>query len=225
MLTVATAAAILRSQPYDVVYRDFGRRYPNAGYGAAFYRWLFADRPEPYNSYGNGSAMRVSPVGWAWDDEATVLREAERSAVVTHSHPEGVKGAQAVALAVFKARSGETKNEIREAITSRFGYDMGRTIEEIRPAYRFYVTCQDSVPEALIAFLDSSDFEHAVRLAISLGGDSDTQGAIAGAVAHAYYGPLETVIGEVVRQRLPNEFIEILDEFSDRHGMTPPAFG
>ncbi|HEX8904586.1 MAG TPA: ADP-ribosylglycohydrolase family protein, partial [Longimicrobiaceae bacterium] len=188
VLTVATADAILRGGDYAAAYRAWGNRHPRAGYGGAFRSWLTVPGAGPYNSWGNGSAMRVSPVGWAFDSEDEVLREAARSAAVTHDHPEGIKGAQAVALALFLARGGATKEEIRREIAARFGYDLSRTVEGIRPGYGFHVSCMKSVPEALVAFLDSDDAEHAIRLAVSLGGDADTQAAIAGSVAEAFYG-------------------------------------
>ncbi|HET7618912.1 MAG TPA: ADP-ribosylglycohydrolase family protein [Vicinamibacterales bacterium] len=217
VLTVATAWAILRDRPFDEAYREFGQRYPRAGYGSGFRNWLFSDAPAPYMSLGNGSAMRVSPVGWAGTDEAHVLALAERSASVTHNHPEGIKGAQATALAVFAARTGASKGDIRETIASRFGYDLDRTIDQMRPTYAFDITCEGTVPAAIVAFLDSTDVEDAIRLAISLGGDSDTLAAIAGGMAHAHYGTLapDTIRG--VRDRLPSEFIEIIDEFSERY--------
>lgn len=218
VLTVATASAILRGSPFDETYLDFGRRYPRAGYGGNFHKWLAAIEPRPYNSYGNGSAMRVAPVGWACADERSVLREAERSAAVTHNHPEGVKGAQATALAVFMARCGSSKDEIREAIASRFGYDLNRTIGQIRPAYHFDVTCQGTVPEALIAFFESTDYESAIRLAISLGGDSDTLAAITGGIAQAFYRVIPDPIVRGVRARLPDEFLRVVDEFEGTFG-------
>lgn len=213
VLTVATTYAILNGTSYEAAYRDFGRRYPDAGYGRAFYQWLWAAEPRPYNSWGNGSAMRVAPVGLAFNDIDRVLREAENSAAVTHNHPEGIRGAQATALAVFAARSGASKGEIRNDLAQRFGYDLDRTINQIRPSYRFDVSCQGSVPEAIIAFLDSSDVEDAIRLAISLGGDGDTQAAIAGGVAHAFYGYVPETIVRPVRERLPPEFLEVIDTF------------
>lgn len=216
VLTVATAHAILTGMPYDVAYRDFGRRYPNAGYGGSFYDWLFADDPRPYNSWGNGSAMRVAPVGLAFDRVDDVLREAERSAAVTHNHAEGIKGAQATALAVFMARSGASKSQIREELAERFGYDLHRTIESIRPGYRWDVSCQGSVPEAILAFLDSSDVEHAIRLAVSLGGDADTQAAIAGGIAEAYYSVVPEHVVDAVRGCLPAPFIDVIDTFGRR---------
>ena len=186
VMTVATAHAILTGDPYTEAYRAFGRRYPHAGYGSGFRAWLRSEEPRPYNSWGNGSAMRVSPVGLAFNDVETVLREARRSAEVTHNHPEGIKGAQAVALAGFMANTGASKAEIRVEMTQRFGYDLTRRIAEIRPDYAFDVSCQGTVPEALTAFLESTSVEDAIRLAISLGGDSDTLAAIAGGIAHAH---------------------------------------
>jgi ADP-ribosylglycohydrolase len=213
VLTVATAWAILREQPFETAYRTFGRRYPRAGYGAGFRAWLISDGGA-YRSFGNGSAMRVSPVGWAFDEEESVLRVAEQSAIVTHDHPEGIKGAQAVAAAIWKARRGASKDEIREYVTGRFEYDLARTVEAIRPGYGFNVTCQGSVPEAIVAFLDAIDVEGAIRLAISLGGDSDTQAAIAGGIAHAFHGDVPGHLREEVHRRLPQEFLDIIDEFS-----------
>jgi ADP-ribosylglycohydrolase len=213
VLTVATAYAILTGTPYEAAYRDFGREHPNAGYGGFFYRWLLADEPRPYNSWGNGSAMRVTPVGFAFDNVDAVLREAERSAAVTHDHHEGIKGAQATALAVFMARSGASKDQIREDLVKRFGYDLHRTIEQIRPHYQWDVSCQRSVPEAIMAFLDSADVEDAIRLAVSLGGDADTQAAIAGGIAEAFYRDMPETMVAGVRERLPPRFIEVIEAF------------
>ena len=216
VLTIATAEALLSGEPYDRVYRSWGNRYPRAGYGRAFKNWLRDDTLGPYHSWGNGSAMRVSPVAWAFDTEDAVLAEAERSAAVTHDHPEGIKGAQAAALAVFLARSQTDKRQIRQRVAARFGYDLSRSIEDIRPRYRFDVSCQGSVPEALIAFLDTEDLESAVRTAVSLGGDADTQAAIAGATAAAYAGGVSPQVRSDVRTRLPQEMLEVLDAFETR---------
>src|SRR3954451_12942445 len=216
VLTVATAYAILTGTPYDAAYRDFGREHPAAGYGGSFYGWLFAEEQHPYNSWGNGSAMRVAPVGFAFTSVDDVLHEAERSAAVTHNHVEGIKGAQATALAVFLARSGASKDAIRKALVQRFGYNLDRTVEQIRPAYQWDVSCQRSVPEAIVAFLDSSDVEDAIRLAVSLGGDADTQAAIAGGIAEAFYRRLPENIVDAVRKRLPARFIDVIDAFRRR---------
>jgi ADP-ribosylglycohydrolase len=220
VLTVAVAHAILHDVDYAASLRRFGRRYPHAGYGGSFYQWLMINDQGPYNSWGNGSAMRASPVGWAYDDAETVLVEAEASAAVTHNHPEGIKGAQAAALAVFLARTGAAKETIRERIAGAFRYDLGRTVDQIRPTYRFDVSCQGTVPEAIIAFLDASGYEEAVRLAISLGGDSDTLACIAGSIAHAYYQSVPEQIASTVMKKLPDEFRDVVDEFNARYGVT-----
>ncbi len=222
VLTVATAHAILTGEPYDVAYHRFGNAFPYSGYGGTFSRWLTEPERAPYYSWGNGSAMRVSPVGFAFDAVDDVLREATRSAEVTHDHPEGLKGARATALAVFLGRSGATKDEIRDAISSRFGYDLTRHVEQIRPAYLFDVSCQGSVPEAIVAFLDSSDVESAIRLAVSLGGDSDTQGAIAGGIAQAFYGALPEAIVREVHARLPPDLRSVVDDFERRYPAARP---
>jgi ADP-ribosylglycohydrolase len=219
VLTVAVAHAILTGADYAAALKTFGRRYPHAGYGGTFYRWLHAADSRPYNSWGNGSAMRVSPVGLAFDTLDDVLREAAASAAVTHNHPEGVKGAQAIALAVWLARRGHSKTDIKQEITARFGYDLSPTLADIRPTYRFDVSCQGSVPPAIIAFLEAVDVEDAIRNAISLGGDSDTLAAIAGGIAHAFFGEIPATIAAGVRQRLPAEFLSIIAEFNERYGL------
>lgn len=223
VLSVAVASAILAAggkpgvADYAAALRRFGRRYPDAGYGKSFRQWLKADDSGPYQSWGNGSAMRASAIGWAFDDEAEVLRQAELSAMPTHDHPEGIKGAQAVALAVFMARSGADKAAIRAAIESRFSYDLQRSVAAIRPAYRFQVSCQESVPEAIIAFLDSSSFEDAVRQAIALGGDADTQACIAGAIAEAFYGGVPAWLAAWVLPRLESGLLETLIRFARQY--------
>jgi len=221
VLTVATAKVLLTGAGYAETYHDFGRRYPNAGYGGGFYAWLESDTRAPYNSFGNGSAMRVSPVGYAHASPNAVLAAALESAAVTHSHPEGIKGAQAVALAVFRARHGVSKEDIRAEVAELTGYDLSRTVEGIRPGYAFDVTCQGSVPEALIAFFDSNGTEHAIRLAISLGGDTDTQACIAGSVAGAMYGDIAPEVRARVLGMLPGEFCDIIEEFEGRFGIGP----
>lgn len=217
VLTVATAAALLGDGDYAAAYRRYGRAFPQAGYGAAFHRWLFTDAAGPYGSWGNGAAMRVSPVGFALDGVDTVLTEAARSAAVTHDHPEGIKGAQATALAVFLARSGADKATLRAEIEGRFGYDLARSLDGIRPGYRFDVSCQGSVPESLIAFLASADFEGAVRNAVSLGGDADTMACIAGGVAQAFYRTVPEAIAAEVLARLPQGFLVVLERFERRY--------
>lgn len=218
VLTVAVAAAILDKREYGEVIADFATRYPRAGYGRSFKQWVQSWEHEPYGSYGNGSAMRVSPVGFAFNTVASVLREAKRSAQVTHNHPEGIKGAQATALAIFLARTGKTKNQIKKEIISRFGYDLDRKLDDIRPAYSFDVTCQGSVPEAIIAFLESAGYEDAIRKAISLGGDSDTLACITGGIAEAFYGGVPATIAEQVLPMLPADLSQVLDAFVPKMG-------
>lgn len=217
VLTVAVADALLGGRSYRDAVLAWGRRYPDAGYGSAFIRWLQADEPMPYQSWGNGSAMRAGPVGWAFDDEDEVLRQAKLSAEITHDHREGIKGAQATALAVYLARTGADKATIRARIQSQFGYDLARTVESIRPAYRFDVSCQGTVPEALIAFLDADSYEDAVRNAVSLGGDADTLACIAGAIAEAFYGGVPDPIRADVRARLTPDLWAVVEAFERRH--------
>ncbi len=218
VLTVAVADAILGDGDYAAALRRWGRRYPGAGYGASFLEWLLSPDAAPYSSWGNGSAMRVSPVGFAFDTVGRVLEEAERSAAVTHDHPEGIKGAQATALAVFLARQGESRRTINREITRRFGYDLTRSLADIRPAYHFDISCQGSVPEAVTAFLESESFEDALRKAVSLGGDSDTQACIAGAIAQAHYREVPGSIAAEVRERLPEELLGVIDRFEAEYG-------
>lgn len=217
VLTVAIASSILTNTPYEVSLKVFGRAFPFAGYGGGFIDWLRRADAGPYNSWGNGSAMRVSPVGFAFNSEEDVLREAESTAKVTHNHPEGIKGAQATALAVFMARTGETKETIKKQIIGRFGYDLDRKLDEIRPSYTFDVSCQGTVPEAVIAFLESVDFTDAVRKAISLGGDSDTLACITGAIAQAYYKKIPSEVVIEVRKRLHPNLLNILDRFTAKY--------
>jgi ADP-ribosylglycohydrolase len=216
VLTIAVAKAILEDGDYRRAVWETGRRYPHAGYGASFIHWLHSSDPRPYNSWGNGAAMRVSPVGYAFDTVEAVLREAARTAEISHNHPEGVKGAQATALAVFLARTAKDRSLIRTEITSRFGYDLDRTPNDIRPAYGFDVSCQGTVPEAIVTFLESDSYEDAVRNAISLGGDSDTLACITGGIAEAFYGAVPAFIRNKVREILPVELWEITERFCAR---------
>ena len=196
VMTIAVAEGLMNGgKPDDFIdaMKRLGRMYPNAGYGGRFRRWLFSDDHNPYNSWGNGSAMRVSPVGWMFDSLEATENAAEISASVSHNHPEGIKGAQATAAAIFHARNGTSKEEIKTYIESKYGYDLNRTLDEIRPLYKFNESCQETVPEAITAFLESEDFEDAIRNAISLGGDSDTLAAITGSIAEATYGVPEEI--------------------------------
>ncbi len=212
VLTVAVADAILNQRGFGEAIVEYARKYPKAGYGSFFRRWLANDGIEPYNSFGNGSAMRVSPAAWAFNTEEDILREAEYSAAVTHNHPEGIKGAQSVALAIYLARVGTGKDQIREQVETRFGYNLRRTLAEIQPTYQWDSTSPGSVPESIIAFLESTDFESTVRNAILLGGDADTMAAIAGSIAEAYYGVPEEIVSEV-RKRLPADLLDVVDRF------------
>jgi len=217
VMTLAVARAIMLRSDYGREMKSLGRIYPQAGYGGNFKKWLNEDEIRPYGSWGNGSAMRVSPVGFAFDTEEDVLREAKQSAEISHNHPEGIKGAQAVALAILLARKGSSKSEIRERISRDFSYDLNRTVESIRPTYRFDVSCQGSVPEGIIAFLDSVDYQDAVRKAVSLGGDSDTLACIAGGIAQAYYKeiPAEIILG--AKERLPESLWSIVGKFQKQY--------
>ena len=219
VLTIAIAKAILDDRNYVKEVRDIGRKYPHAGYGGSFIHWLRATAPKPYNSWGNSAAMRVSPVGFAFDSVDTVLQEAAQTAEMSHNHPEGVKGAQATALSVYLARTTQDKKLIRREVVDRFGYDLDRTVENIRPSYEFDISCQGTVPEALIAFLDSDSYEDAVRNAISLGGDSDTLGCITGGIAEAYYGPVAPHIRNKVQECLTEDLWQIMEQFCHRYKM------
>ena len=192
--------------------QKWGERYPDAGYGGMFYQWLHTKNPRPYGSFGNGSAMRVSSAGWLFDTLEETRHMARLSAEVTHNHPEGIKGAEATASAIFLARNGKTKEEIREYIIHEFHYDLSRTCDEIRPGYCHVETCQQTVPEAVTAFLEGQDFEDVIRTAVSLGGDCDTLTCIAGGMAEALYGVPED-LKEECRKRLPEDMIKVLDRF------------
>ena len=221
IMTIAVGEAVMngRNDP-NLTRREvtkcmqlWGAKYPHGGYGGRFKDWLKEKDPKPYNSYGNGSAMRVSSVGWLYDTMEEVLEYAEITAAITHNHKEGIKGAQAVAAAIFLARTGRSKEEIKQYIEGTFHYDLNRTIDEIRPGYGFDETCQGSVPESIIAFLESESFEDAVRRAVSLDGDADTQGAIAGSIAEAFYGIPEDLKMQI-RGKLPSDMMTVLLRFN-----------
>lgn len=215
VMTIAIADAILHNKDFAQTILDYGKRYPNRGYGTSFFKWLAHDTPAPpYNSWGNGSAMRVSAVGFAYNDLDTVLKKAEKTAVVTHNHPEGIKGAQATAAAIFLARTGKKKAEIKAYIEQKFGYDLDFTLDEIRPTFPFDESCQGTVPQSIVAFLESTDYDSAIRLAISLGGDSDTIACITGGIAIAFYKEMSQVIVDKIRREyLPTAFVTIIDQF------------
>ena len=206
VMTIAVADGLMNGggpDNYIAAMKRLGRIYPDAGYGGHFRRWLLSDDANPYNSWGNGAAMRVSPTGWLFSTIEETENAAEASAAVTHNHPEGIKGAKATAAAIYMARNSESKSAIKAYIEKQFGYNLSRTLDEIRPAYAFDVSCMGTVPEAITAFLESVDFEDAIRNAISLGGDSDTLAAITGSIAEAAYG---------VPKEIYNKAIAFLDE-------------
>ena len=218
VLTIATADTLLSvDRDYAEKYREYTRDHPHAGYGGNFVRWAQREYEGPYNSWGNGSAMRVSPVAYAFESVDEVLAEAKRSAEVTHNHPEGIKGAQATALAIFMARKGKIKDEIRTAIEERFNYDLSRKLDDIRKTYTFKVSCQESVPESIIAFLESENYVDAIRNAISLGGDADTQAAIAGSIAEPYYGEIPIDMVQKVVDIIPQDFITVYNSFLEKY--------
>ena len=216
VMTVAVADSIMNKIPYVESLQMWGRKYPRAGYGGWFSKWIDSDFPKPYYSFGNGSAMRCSSVGWLFDDEESVLDEAKESAEVTHNHPEGIKGAQAVALGVMLCRQGSTKLEIQEKLEDLFDYDLSQTMEQVKFNYSFDVTCQGSVPQAITAFLESEDFEDAIKNAISLGGDADTQACIAGALAEAFYMKIPDQIKEFVLTRITPDILDVLHQLHVR---------
>ena len=223
VMTIAVGEALLAVGPQATIkeieeavvtnMQDWGKRYPYAGYGGRFRYWLRERNPKPYGSYGNGSAMRVSAVGWLYDSLERTREVARATANVTHNHPEGIKGAEATASAIYMARNESSKEEIKEYIEREFHYNLDRTLDEIRPGYHMDETCQRTVPEAIIAFLESKDFEDAIRNAVSLGGDTDTLGAITGSIAEAFYGISDVLIAEC-RSRIDEGLMtDILDEF------------
>ena len=222
VMTIAVGYAFLDAQPNaDIEWirrrlissmKQYGRMFPYAGYGGMFRRWLKCDDPQPYGSFGNGSAMRVSSVAWLYNNIETVRSMARLSAEVSHNHPEGIKGAEATASAIFLARTGRSKAEIKTYIESEFGYDLSRTCDEIRPNYHHVETCQETVPEAITAFLEGESFEDVIRTAVSLGGDCDTLTCIAGGIAEGFYGVPEDLKQEC-RNRLPKELLDVLNKF------------
>ena len=225
VMTIAVAEALLDipgEVDHDTIRRTviasmqkWGNKYPHAGYGQRFYFWLGRKDPKPYGSWGNGSAMRVSSVGWLYDSLDETRRYARLTAEVTHNHPEGIKGAEATASAIFLARTGASKDEIKEYIIREFDYDLSKSCDEIRPGYHHVESCQETVPEAITAFLEGKDFEDVIRTAVSLGGDCDTLTCIAGSIAEAFFGVPEEM-KEECRKRLSPEMLEVLDRFEER---------
>lgn len=226
VMTVAVAEALIASrEESDEAIRAalvrsmqrWGRKYPYAGYGVMFGAWLEEDDPQPYGSFGNGSAMRVSAAGWLYDSLEETRHAARLTAEVTHNHPEGIKGAEATAAAIYLARTGSSKEEIRGYIVREFGYDLSRTCDEIRPTYYHVETCQRTVPEALAAFLEGQSFEDVIRTAVSLGGDCDTLTCIAGSIAEAFYGVPAELKSECLK-RLPEDMRAVLERFDRLRG-------
>lgn len=221
VMTLAVAKALMEYKAGKGMLQDLtvknmqelGRRYPDAGYGARFDGWIYSANPRPYNSWGNGSAMRVSACGWVGESLDEVKKLSYEVTVVTHDHPEGLKGAEAVAVAIFMARTGKTKDEIKKEMQKYYRLD--KCLDEIRPTYRFNESCQETVPQAIQAFLEAEDFEDAIRNAISLGGDSDTLAAITGSIAEAYCG-VKQEHREFVKSKLDDRLRNICEEFAGR---------
>ena len=235
VMTIAVAEALLDARGHGVEndeaavkgllvdsMKRWGRKYPDAGYGSKFIWWLMLEDGSPYYSYGNGSAMRVSSVGWLYNDLDTTRKVAAWTAGVTHNHPEGIKGAEVTASAIFMARNHAAEEEIRKYIMHEFGYDLNRTCDEIRPTYHHVESCQETVPEAITAFLEGTDFEDVIRTAVSLGGDCDTLTCIAGSIAEAFYGVPEEMKAEC-RKRLPKDMLKVLDRFEEHKAEAIPV--
>jgi ADP-ribosylglycohydrolase len=230
IMTMAVADWLLTDPQHgmdtlEASFLSFAKKYPcpMGGYGHGFYRWLFEpdsmgfeDGRHPYNSFGNGAAMRCSANGWMFDSLEETERVAGLSAAITHSHPEGIKGAQSTAAAIFMARNGKTKEEIRDYISTKYGYNLNRTCDEIRPVYDWDSSCQGTVPEAMVAFFDSTDFESAIRLAVSLGGDSDTLACITGGIAEAFYKEIPNDIALKIWGLIPEDFKYLLRKMEAR---------
>ncbi|MDE6039061.1 MAG: ADP-ribosylglycohydrolase family protein [Paramuribaculum sp.] len=220
--TIAVTDALISGEPFEVSLKKWCRRFPHVGYGGAFCRWFMSENTMPYGSWGNGSAMRVSSTGAFAKSAEEALELSGRSAAVTHNHPEGIKGAQSVALAIFMALEGASKQQIKDELEQRFGYALSRDYERIKATYDFDVSCQGSVPEAIISFLGSTDYESAIRRAIALGGDADTQAAIAGAIAAAFYGQIPDHILLECMNRVDSDLKSVVERFDQvleqRHG-------
>jgi ADP-ribosylglycohydrolase len=219
LLSVAVAEWLLDGADLVTRFHDLVAACPDAGWGLRFASWARRREREPYRSYGNGAAMRVAPVGWAFHNLDDTLAAAAESASVTHNHPEGIKGAQATAAAVYLARTTGDKALIRREIAGRFGYDLTRSVDAIRPFYQFDETCQGTVPEAIVAFLDADGFEDTIRNAVSLGGDADTLACIAGGIAHAYHGTVPEDLGRSALASLPDPLPRVWDRFRSRYAV------
>jgi ADP-ribosylglycohydrolase len=214
VLTVAVADSLLNNIPYSESFYKWVSKYPNRGYGQQFFQWVISKDKKPYGSKGNGAAMRVSPIAWYFDTEKEVLEEAKRSAEITHNSKEGIESVQAVAIAIFMARKGKSKEKIKKYIMDNFGYDLDRKLDDVRDTYVHSMRAKDSVPESIICFLESDTYEDALRNAVSLGGDADTMACIGGSIAEAYYGSIPEKITNNAIEILPVEFKEILYSLS-----------
>lgn len=217
VLTVALADAILTGVEYTQKIKEYYHRYPHMSYGGRFHVWAEQDESEPYNSYGNGSAMRCSPVGWAYDTLEEVLKMTERSAMPTHNHPEGIKGAKAVAGSIFLARTQNSKQAVKDFVTKDMGYNLDFSLPDLRRDYRFNETCQETVPQAIFCFMISTDFEDAIRKAISIGGDSDTVACITGSIAEAYYGGIPMEMKKQILSILDVDLLGVAEEFYGKY--------
>jgi ADP-ribosylglycohydrolase len=217
VLTVALADSILTGTPYVDNLKRFYKWYPDRGYGDNFHLWAQGRNSEPYNSWGNGAAMRISPVGYSYNDLDTVLLKAAESTEITHNHPEGIKGGQATVSAIFLAQTGKSKAEIKKFIEKSFQYNLNQHVDEIRPSYTFDVSSRGTVPQAIRAFIDSTDFEDAIRTAVSLGGDSDTLACITGGIAQAFYGGVPEPIVNKVYEILDERLGKITREFMEKY--------
>ena len=220
VMTLAIASWLIKDKSSKEVLiseiRKFGLKYPNAGYGGMFMNWLNQDNPEPYGSWANGSAMRLSPVSWVADSLEESQKLAKMSAIVTHNHPEGIKGALATNDAIYLARNSFTKEKIKKHIEDNYRYDLNRKLDDIRPDYKFDVSCKGSVPESIICFLEAKDYEDTIRNAVSLGGDADTQAAIAGGIASAYWDVPSKIAARGIK-RLDYNLLEVFLEFREKY--------
>ena len=221
-MTLAVAEAILKKTDYQTEMIKYYKKYPDAGYGYLFNEWANSKNPQPYKSYGNGSAMRVSPIGFAFDDINSVLNEARKSAEITHNSPDGIAGAKAIALAIFMAREGNSKEKIRTKVGSRFRFEIRNSVEELKifneENWAFNgSSIEESVPVALLCFLDGTDYEDTIRNALYLGGDTDTIACMAGGIAQAFYREIPDWIIKESRNRLNKDQLEIVDDFNQRY--------
>jgi ADP-ribosylglycohydrolase len=217
ILVLAIADAVLNGRDYQKYLLTWTKKYPNCGYGIKFKTWFTQNNPKPYNSYGNGSAMRVGSIGWCFETLEETIDEAGKSARITHNHKEGIKGAKAVAAAIYLARNNKTKKEIKEYIENEFKYKLSTDITKLREKYKYEATCQNTVPPAIMAFLESSNFEDSIQIAISLGGDSDTLASITGSISEAFYKNIPLSLINFVNNKLQDDMKAVLNKFYNRY--------